>query len=142
MQITQYVVSLEIARKLKELGYPQKPSLFYWVLIDRNKNFWRPLPCALNALNDNYEIGDNIAAPISDEVLEKLQKEIEIDGKYYWLTIYYTAGVFFATYREAIMDESEGDYLGDQAFPTKMYEKFNPDIIASLWMKLKEGNYL
>lgn len=69
--ITDHVVSLELAKKLKKLGMPQD-TLFYWEEV--NENDWQ-------IVDHVFIVGDNndmaIAAPLASELGERLPAWIE-----------------------------------------------------------------
>ncbi len=74
MKLEQQVVSLELAQKMKELGFKQE-SLFYWF---NNKTYFHPYL-------DSDEIGGAISAYTVAELGEMLPSYIKVDGHEGWV---------------------------------------------------------
>jgi hypothetical protein len=76
MKIEQQVVSLDLAKQLKDAGYPQDDSVLYW--CDSNHGYWElenlPLPA-----NEK----DWCAAPTVAELGEKLPDWVDFTQKHY-----------------------------------------------------------
>jgi hypothetical protein len=85
MDLSQQVVSLDLARRLKELGYKQE-SLFYW---DRNGNLYIRLNIETGFMlrlsdrtyHDGTTLGDFIAALTVGELGEMLPGQLMLDDK-------------------------------------------------------------
>ena len=77
MKLEHQVTSLDLSKKLKELGYPQE-GLWWWVF----DKVWKPL---LTGTPTIYK--DKIVAPTVAELGERLPYEIKKDGHYYNLTL-------------------------------------------------------
>ena len=119
MQIEKYVVSLELAIKLKEKGYPQEDSLFYWAKLRLRDGTERWIIVEVKP-----KVGGSYAAPISDEILEKLPRTITVENM---ISNWYVR-IFCNEVLPVINDGVRNLRL--------------PDALASLWLKLKEGGYL
>jgi len=71
----QICVNKEWAEKLKEVGYPQRDSVFYWAIGgDKCENEWS----LLYSDDEGWSSTDIIAAPIASELLERLPSSIDI----------------------------------------------------------------
>lgn len=66
MTIEQQVPSLELCKQLREAGYPQEGSCFYYD------------PDGQLILFGNYVTSDYIAAPLASELLERLPKLVAV----------------------------------------------------------------
>jgi hypothetical protein len=121
----EYCVDLEIAKELKENGYPQKGNLAFFDL-----GFKDPI---LNFTgSDSFVLA---YAPCSDELLEELPKEIgQEDGIFH-------LNVETYEYRYEIQYQSyaspDRDYLFDFTEGTKL-----SNVLAKIWLKLKEKGYI
>ena len=142
MNPEKYVVSLELAIKLKEKGYPQENSLFGYYDPSDYENRNREL-VIVNCIYAEYlsEYGKasyefKYAAPISDEILEKLPREISPGFVKYFLICIWEEGVPNIRYKNF-----DNQLLFGWRPEDKTFDKLS-DNIASLWLKLKEGGYL
>ena len=82
MKIEQQVVSLELAKKLKEAGYPQGDSLWYWVEQLERDGFGRSglkflegkweITNSVGRFASTYNFRPNYAAPTVAELGEEL----------------------------------------------------------------------
>jgi hypothetical protein len=140
MNPEKYVVGLEPAKKLKERGYPQENSLFgYYDPSDyenRNQSLI-VLSCQYAEWLGKYGKASyefKYAASISDEILEKLPKEIMLGKEKYedfaTVTVY-----LFEEGNHIFYDGDKGEYFECRQ------DRF-VDSVAELWLKLKEGGYL
>lgn len=89
MKLTDITTSLELSKKLKELGFPQE-SLFSWQIHEKNDGVCDEIAEIVKivypktpAWEFNY-----YAAPTAEELLEWLPERIEHDGKFYFLTFW------------------------------------------------------
>ena len=93
MKLEDICVNLHIAKMLRDSGFPQEGSLFYWVHA--------PLGAMNMAIEDGYtltqtpENREKIAAPIAEEILKRLsQTTIEYKSeKSHGLCIVVSAGI-------------------------------------------------
>ena len=155
MKIEEQVVSLELAKQLKDAGYPRNESSFYWILpkqyeqyilaykdgirfITINTNFRFDRTFKDNILHGGWHCLDVIAAPTVAELGEKLPFRIREQDNDYWLYIQKLKhGGWDIRYKT-----SDGLIHG----------KFHPDGIrqgdteadarAKMWLYLKEKNLL
>ena len=129
MNIEQHVVSLELAKQLKEAGYPQE-TLFYWIGIE-------------GEVGDLCRKGE---APLADFILnndEKLKKYVP-EGFCYAAPLASELGEhlkFLGNYLEIthwkhgwrVYDKDHGGFQED----------FNlSDCLAKMWLYLKQNNLL
>ena len=128
MNIENYVCSLELAKQLKSEGYPQEDSLFYRGVKSGKIYLYE------TAIEIKYNPSFFYAAPISDELLEELPKEITLGKEKYedfaTMTIY-----LFEEGNHIFYDGENGEY-----FECKQ-DRF-VDSVAELWLKLKKEGYL
>jgi hypothetical protein len=159
MNIEPYVVSLELAKQLKEAGYPQRKGLFYWCkqnpYYPEEKPIWllysypisyrkkKPLRGSDYDTSNNPLYHEILAAPISDELLDKLPKEIIAPVKRlantnseFFLHIINRRGWYDIRYLWEYNEYYQT--LNDTYFEDKKL----PDAIASLWLKLKKEGCL
>jgi len=129
MTLNDIVVSLEMAEKLKEAGYPQENGLFYWVCrrarkYSNEKDCWYILEYSHTS---NFK-GDNIyAAPTASELLGKMGnlsiniQDVGIRGRY-----------------------CIGGYsLDDPMMYLPLFKRNNlSDALAQMWIHLKENGLL
>jgi len=132
--IEKYVVSLDLAKKLKEAGWEKKTE-FIWArgFVD------------LSAFKFKYEGEEVLPAPLAEEILEELPKKI-IDDKTYRLRIekyddHYAVGYcydYLFSYQQGknAIVESVLRWL-------KLITDSNiSNALARLWLWLKENGYL
>lgn len=81
MTLQQICVSLELAKQLKEAGYPQK-SLFWWAPPDRSDI--KQHISAYPGLRPEMAI----AAPTASEILNILPCRIWVNGTHYEITLF------------------------------------------------------
>ena len=89
MTLEQICVSKEWAEKLKEAGFPQKDSYFYWSTVNKpnivlKDKYQHPISQALT-INPHW-LDEIIAAPTASEILEKLPSFIVLDTNKTWLS--------------------------------------------------------
>ena len=129
--IKKYVVSLDLAKKLKEAGWNKKTE-FIWArgFVD------------LSAFKFKYGGEEVLPAPLAEEILEELPKYIheyvECERKTYYPTaeineIGYRVG--YRTEPVCLCDQIEWLYL------SAPYDKLS-DATAQTWLWLKEHGYL
>lgn len=131
-------VSLELARQLKEAGYPQEEQLFYWTNSFNHTQYGLTHAVAIGSDGFNcypeWELSDvmvteGFASPTADEILDQLPeiingyKAIEI-GKY--------ADKYVIRYQ--LIDNS---LLG-----IRFDDEFLVDAAAQCWLYLKKENLL
>lgn len=131
MSLEQHVVSLELAKQLKESGYPQK-SLFYWREWVADGVSEIKTTDGDEDLNDGLGVVKLYSAPLASELGEQLPDNIdgmdlcslkESDGRW---TIY---------------------YQDNESFEQKKFSEFRPrdteaDARAKMWLYLKKENLL
>ena len=82
MTLEQICVNKEWAEKLKEAGFPQDESLFYWCTPEGGQEKDRFIACIKDALfcnQDTCSFNHNyIATPTASELLERLPSSIDI----------------------------------------------------------------
>ena len=113
----EYCVDLEIAKKLKENGFPQDIDYFY------------PMTDGINGNKTHY------ATPYSDEILKELPNEIK---GYILEIIRYEDGTIEADYTRNLQYEDDKEYLIDSK---KLFYKLS-DSLADLWLDLKKEGYI
>lgn len=117
MTLQQICVSLELAKQLKEAGYPQES--FFW---------WR-----YNWSKEKYEIqgenrGEDFAAPTSAELGEQLPDSIHAAPITYFLDYQKLGDTWKIDYRDADDDQLLWSIGSDN----------EADIRAKMWLLLKE----
>lgn len=124
----QYVVSRELAKKLKAAGYPQF-TLRYWERYKDVEGVWKVHLATSRA----WETSEYNAAPLSDELLEQLPTYIALDEEMH-------------AHLEMTTAESKGlrcEYIdGHNVCYGAMYADKPADALASLWLWCKEHGYL
>lgn len=127
----RFVVSKDLAQKLKDAGYPQKTE-FYWHKHWSNK-IWT---LEAKSLTD---CGESLATPLSDELLEQIPKEIA--GKRY---LHYSTGWkrgepsvlwSYRTNDPYISAEEMGEFLDCSA-------DTSANSLALLWLWCKANGHL
>lgn len=119
--LNEHVVSLELAKKLKEAGYPQE-SLFYWWDIKRDR-LCSELPTG------DYDKNNYISAPIASELLEELPRFIGDKEALLYLTKaddHYISGYM-----------TKSSYL-----EIKKVGKTASESLGNLWLHLKQQGLL
>lgn len=92
-------VNLKLAKELKEVGFPQEDSLFYWVKQDENDGKylgdmgmyreWQVISRTKKLIVvDKPKYWEIYSAPTAEELLEWLPERIEHGGKFYFLTFW------------------------------------------------------
>ena len=101
MRLQDICVSLELAKQLKEAGYPQEGALFYWIGDEENH-------VRFNLGNfDASETMDCYAAPTASEIGEKLpkmytQKKNGPDNVRWFPVYYWTSNeIFYAIWHKS-----------------------------------------
>lgn len=136
-----FCVDLEIAKELKENGFPQE-SEFYWNIHKAGGGAF-PLDDNLNKKFASYQekVGMNAvcyatySTPCSDEILKELPKEItQEDGIFHLNIEYYTSRCevqyqcFVSPKRDYLMNFIEEETL--------------PNALAKIWLYLKKEGYI
>jgi hypothetical protein len=125
----KYVVSRELAEKLKAAGYPQRTGEYVW---SRNHKYeeskWYVVHTRGLHESDLMEYVF-IAAPLSDELLEQLPGQI--DG-------IYDLGIWPGKDNRTLVGfaEPDGGFQGDQ------YANKPADALAELWLWCKQEGHL
>jgi len=136
MNIEPYVVSLELAKQLKEAGYPQRKGLFYWCkqnpYYPDEKPIWllysypisyrkkKPLRGSDYDTSNNPLYHEILAAPTSDELLDKLPEKYDM---------------CFGVEGYIYLCGKRKKYIFDK-------ETNRPDAIAELWLRAKKDGFL
>ena len=95
--IEKNVTSFELSKQLKEAGYPQEESLFYWIIFkngDKSLSIFSNLGIG-DITEENYE---KYAAPTASEILERLPAEIGKDAIYRLNFRFYDDKMFDVSY--------------------------------------------
>jgi len=131
--IEKYVVSLELAKKLKEAGWEKETVYWWWErrsssgkLITQEARYKDDPPIFL----DGNTVEIIAPAPLAEEMLEELPKKITKHSLTYWLTMDYDDAY--------IMTYSDCDWF---AIVQSMDKKLS-NALARLWLWLKENGYL
>ena len=139
--IEKYVVSLDLAKKLKEAGYPQKGGGWYWYSSIENA-LWRLMFLDEFDGEFNQDIETFLKAPLAEEILEELPKMIywkpavgnlNITG--YRLTIKkdtFETGCYHVGYKNIDRIVWAGNFRDNKL----------SNALARLWLWLKENGYL
>lgn len=120
-----HVVSLEIAKQLKEAGWDKKTT-FCWLEIDDE---WILDLYANDKYNDVYT--SIIPAPLATEILEELPDKITLNTRTHWLWIGKMKG-----YEMSYTTHDDGD------MPIAVDDESLPDALAKMWLYLKQNNLL
>lgn len=154
MQLQDITVSLELAKQLKKVGYPQE-SLFYWVkmkVVESRGNYSEKIVWQVCKLIDGseYVLIDNyiyvapgydselcnplevIAAPTASELGERLPVELK-SGRY----IIERGEDYFEL---RFYKDAEQDLDGLYDWHDELYTE--ADARAKMWLYLKEHNLL
>ncbi|RLI48504.1 MAG: hypothetical protein DRP09_21410 [Candidatus Thorarchaeota archaeon] len=129
--IEKYVVSLDLAKKLKEAGWEKKTE-FIWTrgFVD------------LSAFKFKYEGEEVLPAPLAEEITKELPDHITIekDGerKKYWLNIEVYKEGCRAGYRTDPVTLGE---MPEWLYVSDVYPKLS-DALAQLWLWAYENGYL
>lgn len=139
---TTHVVSQGLAEELKEAGWPQKDSEFYWEMCDlylengayvgEGNGFedWDVVHSSGDGLTDGDE--DHVAAPLASELMERMPGLI--GGRF--LRITKTASEDYLAFYE---DNTLGAPVDDTTIEDQL-DKTLPDALAKLALHLmKEG---
>lgn len=88
------VVSLKMAETLNEFGWPQDKSCFWYCGIYSNTPWLIYIPKGINEIGTYSKMrreGEMIAAPTAEEVLRRLPRTIEPEGRTLYLTCEFPA---------------------------------------------------
>jgi len=137
----EYCVDLELAKELKENGFPQD-SEFYWNLHKAGGSAF-PLDDNLNKKLASYKekIGiDGVcyatySAPTSDELLKELPKEI---NDYILEIVRYEDGTIEADYCRNLWRSEDTEYLIQSK---KLFYKLS-NALGILWLDLKKEGHI
>lgn len=153
MNIEQQVTSLELAKQLKEAGYPQDESLFMW-------DWEGKLRVGINGVNTPHyktaypdtlkiETDECFAAPTVAELGEKLPRTLYLDDEVrgkgaYEIYLFWPdrGGDWWLTY------EKEEDFRrvflldGSNAQEIHIKDKNEANARAKMWLYLKKENLL
>ena len=121
MNIEPYVVSLPIAKELKEAGYPQEDCLFYWHTTNGDIESLATIISSVSQTQRNSLLWEHLyAAPISDELLDKLPEKYDM---------------CFGVEGYIYLCGKRKKYIFDK-------ETNRPDAIAELWLRAKKDGFL
>lgn len=127
--IEKYVVSLELARKLKDAGFPQETE-FYWIETTQG---WRVIRNPPEFIKEKM-VPDIIAAPLASEIGERLPWVITVDNFQWVLVLMKRAdGTWGILYERS----TDGTSLGGSWFIDN-----DANAKAKMWLWLKENSYL
>jgi hypothetical protein len=133
----KYVVSRELAEKLKDAGYPQK-SIYGWAdetKVEKAYYFADVkgyiLLINVGLISDFYEHEyQPIAAPLSDELLEQLPDVVNLDYG-------------FVLTKSAHLGGYACGFMDDNTSTTESRKADKPvDALAKLWLWCKENDHL
>jgi len=122
--MNKHVVSLELAEKLRESGFPQL-GLFWWGRIRKEDDYEISVTYPLSNKDQTYQ--DLFVAPLASELMEELPKKNKHGD---FLTVHKVLEgyeVFFNSY-----------YGGH----SEQYNDNLCDALASMWLYLKQRNLL
>lgn len=127
--MTSHVVSLDLAKQLKEAGYSQQSEFYF-----------RPTGSIYHG-DGHPTLPDDVAAPLSTELLEQLPETIydedESSGMKYDLDIWKKEGLYHVAYW---WDEDT------RRLSNVKHMKFSdaslPNALAEMWLWLKKENLL
>lgn len=134
----EYCVDLELAKELKENGFPQENSNFYWQInhLFNNNLYFR----FKDSLGFNYEqylqedSGQEIySAPTSDEILKELPNYISKDI-IYDLTIKNYPATFIVYYKNCFEEKELIDF--------RFTDKKLSNALAKMYIYLKKEGYI
>lgn len=127
------VVSIELAQKLKETGYPQESTKFIWHSQGKEFIMARPLfePEERSDYNVPYCKGHDLAAPSTGELLEKLPDQILYSNSVYHLKLGKTDGYYI--YYHTVEEEPRDAVVFESNSST--------DVCGMMWLWLKREGY-
>jgi len=120
-----YCVDLEIAKELKENGFPQDLSQWHWHLseFDSDWDLW--------AIGEPNKTQNCYSAPNSDEILKELPVILELENGIYFLYINCLENGYNVYYQTNCGDELI------EIFDTKL-----SNALAKGWMQLKKEGHI
>jgi len=146
MKLEDIVVSLELAKELKEAGYPQEDSLFYWFMVagegEKSRHIIFNDPdngyCTNSSCNHNP-----ISAPTASELGEYLKNPIQPKdfpyGSHKNIYQHYSGfeneGINKDCWESIIVERNIGTQLVKTA-------KTEADARAEMWLYLKQNNLI
>lgn len=123
-------VSLELAKQLKEKGYPQDTYAVWEIGTDGNPYL------EINYSSNDADKPRLFACPTADEILDNLPQILKIEDKTYQLFI--SMGLdrqYFIVYA------NEKDYHDNMELPIIMRKDIT-ETLARMWIYLKENDLL
>lgn len=133
--MTNHVVSLDLAKQLKEAGYPQGTE-FYWHRRGKDVSenpAYKSRVIDQRTLNTMSDQGSYVAAPLATELLEQLPPRIEGED----LEVYKGIGGpdyhYYVQYAARRHNEGVLQCLGAESLP---------DALAQMWLWLKKEGHL
>lgn len=137
--MNKHVVSLDLAKQLKEAGYPQESEFCWYSHRHPNINggkFYDTLEWG-HAYEGDYDTYNLLAAaPLANELLEQLPYYIEQGTGYYLNCTKAGEGMYICFYRAD----------NDEHTPVMNMKSFGggslPDALAEMWLYLKKENLL
>jgi hypothetical protein len=149
--LTQHVPSLELCKQLRDAGYPQEGSCFYWQIVEDNHNvepkiinyYHEPKSGVYNSdIQCVQDVDDSwkeycVAAPLASELLERLPGFIAKDGLILGLEIKKYNGVYNVCYRW-VDDQDNGGFEDLDAIE----EVKEVDALAKMYLYLSKNNLL
>lgn len=127
--------SLELSKRLKEAGYPQGKTDFYYVMQRGDWDLYTDYNCDQCWSRSSFRT--KVDAPTAEEILEKLPNELESSGDYFflnchkdgqWLVSYYSMLQNYTCYINGRRVEVNNESLVDAC--------------ALMYLHLKEHNLL
>ena len=130
----EFCVDLEIAKELKENGFPQKYSTSIAYVSDKAGNYYTCYPDTIEQ-ELKFKEKQIICLPISDEILKELPNEII---GYILEIVRYEDGTIEADYARSLWRNEDTEYLIKSK---KLFYKLS-DCLAELWLDLKKKEYI
>lgn len=134
--IESHIPSLENCKKLKEAGYPQDDSYFYWVRVC----LWEPGQSTGNGNPYEWQLkpgppislSDELAAPLASEIAEKLPEAI---SGVYELAHQKIRGMWLVAYQRL-------EEYGEHCVEVEASADTMPNAMSEMYCWLKEKGYL
>ena len=132
------VVSFELAKKLKELGFPQDKCSHIWLIYCGHDDMVELVSEQSNKINyDKSDCYTEYSAPLSTEILRELPNKIF----YNFETLAY--GLVMSISRDSLKDFIVGYYRrGMKEACIEIRETNLVDALAKMWIWLKENEYI
>ena len=127
MTLSLEVPSLELCQRMKELGYPQDGSLFYWSVLKRRGEPASIIHFGYKGHGTHNKTRTLYAAPTVGELLEKTIK----DSNVVWNIFYNISNGLWLIYETGILGYCTGKDLD-------FVDKSLSNALSKMWIHLKE----